>query len=125
MEICPNCGEWVSGLNEVTGFCQDCSPDGDSNLLVERYLEVNADEIEYYLLQGKSLNQAIDYIHSSNGSYKRCISCGNAMPHAPRNAVFCRAQVQCRRYARRYVYLYSERGMTKAEALAKVLEEIT
>lgn len=122
-EVCPNCGELVNELDELTGFCYDCSH--DTNSLVDRYLELHADEIEHYLLQGKSLNQAIDLIHKTNGSFKRCVVCGNAMPHAPRNAVFCRAQKECRRYARRYVYLYNERGLSKAEALAKVLEEVT
>jgi hypothetical protein len=121
-EVCPNCGEFVDELDFATGFCYNCSP---TNLLVERYLEQHADEIEHYLMQGLSLNKAIDALHASNGRSRTCIVCGSAMPHAPRTAVFCRGKKECRRFARRYVYLYSERGLSKSEALAKVMEEIT
>jgi len=122
--VCPNCGDFVDYLIVKTGWCRICSYAG--SVLVnklEQYLAANADEIEHYLLQGKSLNKAIDLVHSKNGR-PHCLSCGRIMDRAPRNAVFCRATKQCRKFSRRYVYLYREKGMTKHAALAKVLEDL-
>jgi hypothetical protein len=121
-EICPSCGKWVSELSEETGFCGECSPKVVSQL--ESYLLANADEIEHYLLQGLSLNQAIDRLHANNGR-PRCLVCGHTITRAKRTAVFCRRTKECRRYSRRYVYLYRELGMSKSQALAQVLEELT
>lgn len=120
--FCPNCGRWVDKLSEETGWCRDCTPVAEKEL--RNYLEANADEIEHYLLQGKSLSRAIDLVYRKNGR-PHCISCGSVISRAPRNAVFCRARPECRRYSRRYVYLYQKKGMSKVEALAKVLEELT
>jgi hypothetical protein len=124
MELCPSCGEFKRELNEVTGFCEGCTDDGRKSLTVEAYLAANADEIEHYLLQGKSVAQAIDLLHGRNGR-PICVSCGAVITRGRRTSIFCRKNPDCRRYSRRYVYLYTERGMTKAEALAVVLAELT
>lgn len=131
-EICPSCGEFFKELIPETGWCVECTKesgieaDVGSKLYrrIEAYLAINADEIEHYLLQGLSFNRAIGKLHRNNGR-PHCLSCGKLMRRAPRTAVFCRSTPQCRRFSRRYVYLYRERKMTKSEALAIVLEELT
>jgi len=132
-EVCPNCGRWITGrLEEETGWCSDCSQGvittqlAATNLFnkVEQYLTANADEIEHYLIQGHSLNASIDLLHHTNGRPK-CLVCGSQIYRAKRSAIFCRSTKECRRYSRRYVYLYREKGLSKAEALATVLNELT
>jgi hypothetical protein len=126
-EVCANCGEFTSRLNRQTGWCQNCST-GEANSLslyhkVESFLAANADEIEHYLLQGHTLNQAIDLVHK-NGR-KKCLVCGEPILRGHRAAVFCRRTAECRRYSRKYIYLYQEKGLSKPEALAQVMGELT
>jgi len=130
-EVCTNCGNFVSSdeIDELTGWCFDCSPNEVTQEIkfnLELYLARNADHIEYLLLQGKSLWQALDAL-STDGSRPICLVCGNVIKRSKRTAVFCRSTPLCRRYSRRYVYLYSEKKphLTKAEALATVMGELT
>jgi len=55
----------------------------------------------------------------------KCAVCGQVIQRAKRNAIFCRQNKECRRMSRRYVYLYTEKHMSKVEALAIVLSELT
>ena len=122
--VCPSCGEFVNELDEISGWCFGCSPVIEQQL--ERYLSINADKLEYYILQGKSLYQAIDTLANPiNGHRPTCVVCGQHMPHAPKNSIFCRRNKTCRKYSRRYVYLYRELEMSKSEALALILAEIS
>lgn len=126
--FCTSCGNWFPALDEITGWCDQCS--GGINtpailaLRVERYLLANADEIEHYILQGHSLWKSIDLLHAHE-SRPKCIVCGEVIKRARREAIFCRNTSECRRYSRRYVYLYREKGMSKAQALAQVLSDLT
>jgi ribosomal protein S16 len=93
---------------------------------LESYLASNADELEHYITQGATLNQAVNRLHkSSNGNRPTCASCGGVIKRARRSAIFCRQHNYCRRYARRYTYLYQEKGLSKTEALAQIFQEIT
>lgn len=130
-EVCTNCGNFVSSddINELTGWCSECSPDEVTQELkfnLELYLTRNADHIEFLLLQGKSLWQALDAL-STDGSRPICLVCGNVIKRSKRTAVFCRSNATCRHYSRKYVYLYREKKphLSKAEALALVMSELT
>ena len=107
-EVCTNCGEFVEQLVEETGWCKDCSPKAR-----------NVEHIEHYKKEGLSLRKAIK--RAATDVKPTCAVCGKPMNRAKRNAVICRRTVKCRQTARRYAYLYSEKGYTKAEALAEVL----
>lgn len=129
-EVCPNCGKIVDSLDEITGWCSECSPAQiiTQEYQLTRYLEVNADKLEYYITTGQANNvyQAIDLLaHPKNGHRPTCVVCGSVIKHAPRTSVFCRRTKECRRYSRRYIYLYTKKGMTKTEALATILTELT
>lgn len=125
MEVCPNCGHDVAELDEYTGWCEQCT--GKSGqAYFGNYLAVNADKLEHYISQGHSLESTIDLLADpKNGHRPTCIVCGRVMSHAPKTAVFCRKTAECRRFSRRYVYLYKTKGLTKTAALAKVLAELT
>src|SRR5262245_15136694 len=90
----------------------------------EAYLARNADEIEHYIIQGYSFYQSLELLHRTNGR-PTCIVCGGTIKRAKRESTFCRQSTECRRYARRYVYLYQSKGLTKTEALAIVFTELT
>lgn len=121
LEVCPYCGNLVDSLNETTGWCNNCTEIGKTQ--AERFLETNADHIEHYVIQGYSVSQSIDLLRKE--IKPTCASCGGFIERASRTAVFCRKRDRCRAASRRYVYLYTGKGLSKAEALAKVLEEIT
>jgi hypothetical protein len=91
---------------------------------LERYLKKNADEIEHYLSLGFSISHAVDQLHTPK-QRPSCIVCGEVISRARRSAIFCRKYEVCRKYARRYVYLYQTKRLTKTEALAKVFEELS
>jgi hypothetical protein len=125
MEFCPNCGNEVNELDDETGFCAECTPNPrELYSRVEQYLAANAEELEFYIYHGKSLYQAIDLLHDGNHRPK-CLCCGAVIKRAKRTAVFCRQNKECRRYSRKYVYLYTERGLSKSQALAVIMEELT
>jgi hypothetical protein len=114
--VCSNCGEFVRQLDYQTGWCDDCA-----GIKRAAFLEANADHIEHYVLQGFPVTTAIKRVALEVKPV--CAVCGKAMERAKRNAVICRRTEQCRKISRRYVYLYSEKGLSKAEALATVLAE--
>jgi recombinational DNA repair protein RecR len=130
-ELCPKCGQFtdIRGLSEVTGWCHDCTNQTtfivnvtSSSNAVEMSLAANVVAVQHYVLQGQSIWQALV---SARGDRPRCVVCGNIIRRAKRNAIFCRQTQECRRYSRRYVYLYTERQLSKAEALGSVLRELT
>lgn len=125
-EFCTECADLVDTLDPRTGWCPKCTKEYyDATGIrsqAEAFLESNADHIEHYLLQGRSLNESIDMLRSSFRPI--CASCGAVMKRAAKNSVFCRKTTRCRKAARRYVYLYERKGYTKAQALSVILEEL-
>lgn len=115
-EVCPSCGEFVRKLDSQTGWCSDCTGDAQE---VSNFLSVNADHIEHYILQGFTLKQAIKRVYVERRPI--CAVCSKPMPRTKSTAVICRRTKECRRVSRRYVYLYREKGLSKAEALAAAL----
>lgn len=125
--VCPNCGDFADerGMNEVTGWCYNCTPLTEVSTernSTERALHAHADAIEHFVSQGQTVWQALD---SARMGRPTCVVCGESIARAKRSAIFCRRTSECRRYSRKYVYLYRERGKSKAEALSLVLHEIT
>jgi hypothetical protein len=136
-EYCPNCGKDVAYLNDFTGWCADCTESeygsdptivgSSANTSSTAYLEANADTLEHYITTGQASNvhQAIDILADPrNGHRPTCVVCGSVIKHAPRTSVFCRKNKECRRMSRRYIYLYTEKGMTKAQAFATIMQEL-
>jgi hypothetical protein len=126
-EVCPRCGDFAV-LMANTGWCEECSGPINATELnqfkLEHYLAHNADELEYYIAQGFSLNASVDKLHHSNGR-PVCIVCGTTIKRAKRSSIFCRQTDMCRKYARRYIYLYQHKGLSKVEALAQIFSELT
>ena len=115
--LCTSCGNWTDAIDDATGWCLDCSPIAQQSQL-EGWLKKYADELEYYMVHGNTLYEAIDKIHIDNATH--CIVCGGLITRGRKPRVFCRKTSECRKMSRRYVYLYTDRGMSKAEALARV-----
>lgn len=122
MEVCPNCGELVDTLTTDEGWCKECA--GPHQLLdkLEVFLSANADHIEHYMANGSSLYQAIDNLRLDVAP--TCLSCGVVIKHGRRDALFCTKTPQCRSSRRRYIYLYQTKGLSKSEALGKVLSQL-
>lgn len=125
-ELCPECGEFVVHLDRTTGWCITCTTliNRNTRTAVEEFLYAHADHIEYYILQGKSLNQAIDSLRAEIARFRTCACCGGVIKRGGPNSVFCRKNEKCRQTSRKYVYLYQNKGLTKAQALAQVLEPL-
>jgi hypothetical protein len=111
-EVCPCCGSFTSELNRETGWCEECSPKSNYSR-AEDFLSLNADRIEYFLEQLAVRDER-----------PICVICGNFIRRAKRTAVFCRKTKECRSYSRKYVYLYTDKKLSKPEALAVILEEL-
>jgi predicted amidophosphoribosyltransferase len=153
-EFCPSCGELVDSLDDLTGWCITCTStakfatnvtstaslfkgstgaavafaaDKSTVAVVTAKLEIalnaNAERVEYYITQGDgtTVKQALKLAQQDRPT---CIVCGNEMPHAGRKSMICRKQPECRRIYRRYRWLYAERGLSKTEAFAQILEEL-
>jgi hypothetical protein len=137
VEVCPDCGDFVDydEINPVTGFCFTCSPSDEqlralSKVKLETSLAANADAIEYYMVYGRMNGKVVagnvwKALKLAQSDRPVCIVCGERITRSPRNSIFCRRNKECRRYSRRYVYLYRERGMTKVQALAQIFIDLT
>lgn len=122
-EYCPNCGEWYApqDFDLNTGWCNTCA--GVVKNQLELFLQRNADHIEHYLYKGLTLRVAILKVRADIRPV--CVVCGNEIKYANKSAVFCRQFESCRYYARRYKHLYSRGDITKPQALAQILHELT
>lgn len=136
-EWCPSCGSPAFSLDEETGWCAKCTKVSSTtrcsscggynegtgwlcqHCKLEHFLSSNADRIEHHMNMGLSLSATLQRVRDE--VRPTCIVCQKQIHHAKRGAIFCRRNEICRRYSRRYVYLYTERGNTKAEALAAIL----
>jgi len=124
-ELCPRCGKFTDaeGLDDITGWCVECTPrPKNTTSSVSFALAANHAAVTHYVTQGQSVWMALE---SARADRPKCLVCGDVIKRAKRNAIFCRQHKECRRISRRYVYLYDEKGLTKVEALAVILNEIT
>jgi hypothetical protein len=130
-ELCPSCGQFTDerGLSEHTGWCFDCS---DTIVSVrtsssDHAIETHADAIEYFMQTAESGLSVWRALELARQDRPRCVVCGEEIRRSRRSAIFCRRHPLCRRYSRRYVYLYTRKKdpMSKAQALATVLSQLT
>lgn len=131
-ELCPNCGNFVHSLNELTGFCEDCTGVGvsrkkaptpsDKALRLELWLRENADIIEYTMLEyNLTAKDAIRLIARNEKPHCQC--CGDEMPHTTIGRhIFCTKKPQCRKARRFYRYLVYEKNVSKEDSLRRTLE---
>jgi predicted RNA-binding Zn-ribbon protein involved in translation (DUF1610 family) len=127
-ELCPNCGNFVNELNEVSGFCLDCSPNGvgfsgkkPEFSRLENWLHKNASVIEETML---ARNQAAKVVirEIMLNSKAVCVICGSNIDHGTKDRhKICRKTPQCKKARRYYSYLKYEKGMTPEKALEAVV----
>lgn len=140
-EYCPSCGEFYTTdeFNYTTGWCVSCSSSVDSskehaaalgktpafNLTSElnEWLLRHADHIEHFMLtQQITAEQAVILVRAD--LRPTCGVCGSQVPHGNTRTIFCSKTTQCRRAKRRYKYLYQTKGLSKAQALAQITNEL-
>jgi len=121
--VCTNCGE-LTQLNPETGWCFECSPVITVVSRTEISLAANANAVEHLINNGAA-NNVWQALRIATSDRPTCIVCGERIRRSQRHAIFCRQTKRCRRYSRRYVYLYREKGLSKVEALAVVFGELT
>lgn len=132
--LCPNCGEFVDELDDVTGFCNSCSNNGVGSLdekdptptakakKIELWLHENADRIESFML-AENVNARFAIRELMQEDKPRCLICGNDMPHTTSGRhMFCTKQPECRKARRYYRYLVYEKNESKEKALEQTLE---
>lgn len=127
LEWCLNCANWVPELHPLTGWCIRCTVESPINSTVgiyiqlERYLDKNADHLEHYMLQGKSIYQAVRLVATE--VRPSCLTCGALIKRGPRNSIFCTKNELCRQVRDRYQYLHKRKGLQRGRALALVINE--
>lgn len=128
-EVCPSCGNFTDerGLSEFTGWCFDCSSVIASVSTSSSFVAVehHAEAIQFYQhTESVSVRRALELTRQDR---PRCVVCGEEIRRSKRSAIFCRRHPLCRSYSRRYVYLYTRKKdpMSKAQALATVLSQLT
>lgn len=146
-DICPSCGELVYELDELTGWCPECSgvttvsclscgegfaKDAAHRKLCpkcrdERWLARNANALEILLQHGYSIANARQQVYENNRPH--CLSCGVVLIGARNGAQFCTKTPECRSWRRRYRTLkerYQRKGSQAAakQAIAQVSAEI-
>lgn len=132
--LCPNCGEFVDELDEVTGFCDSCSNNGVGSLnekgptplakakKIELWLQANADRIESLML-ADNVTAKFAIRELMQEDKPRCKTCGDDMPHTTAGRhMFCTKKPECRKARRYYRYLVYEKNTKKAKALEQTLE---
>jgi uncharacterized protein YoaH (UPF0181 family) len=123
-EFCPSCGEWVETLDQVSGWCSECSfvhhPDTISRQKLEIFLCTHADRIEILMHEGLSLTSAIRVIR--NDIRPNCVVCDEPIKGGKQYALFCGPH---RRSYYHKLRRLKKKGMSHTEALKKVLNADT
>jgi hypothetical protein len=130
-ELCPNCGNFVDSLNDVTGFCGSCSGVGeftqsptpnDKALRLELWLTEKSDIIESVMLTDR-VTAKVAIKKLAQDSVPRCQCCNEPMPHTTAGRhIFCSKNDKCKKARRYYKYLVYEKGIDKDEARNTALE---
>lgn len=135
-ELCPNCGAFVDGLRNDTGWCHSCSGvklcarcgngfSDDSNRELcstcrrHEWLENNADNIEGYELHGLSFNEAVSQVQIDNRP--RCLNCNSILNYGHGGlSLFCTDNLECRQAFHRYKWNRSK-GLSFDQALREAI----
>lgn len=144
-EFCPSCGNWAP-LIEDTGWCLLCTRRLHPDLMIcetcdstfngrgqvrhkcQRCANTdwqarNADRIESYMAKGYSYDLARLRVEHDNRPL--CLACGKRIKGGTRGRhFFCRRSQSCRTAARRYKWLRERYHLSKAEAIATVLQSL-
>jgi endogenous inhibitor of DNA gyrase (YacG/DUF329 family) len=127
-ELCPNCGNFVESLNEISGFCSNCDPapvgvldPHSAPTRLESWLHENANRIEVVMGDyGVKAKYAIKIVAAQEAVI--CIICGDQIVRATANRHFiCNKKPACKRARRYYKYLRFEKGMEKDQAISAVV----
>jgi len=132
-EFCPDCGEFVASLNDITGFCENCTPStavvpskkegGTTAVNRSKWLNTNADKIEA-TMQNYNINASAAIKVIAAQSAVVCICCGEFIPHATAGRHFlCNKNPQCKRARRYYKYLHYEKGVEPEQALVTAINK--
>lgn len=135
MEVCPSCGDFVSELRSVTGWCDECSGTTD-NVCIDcgksfendgnrkrcstcrhwNWIVRNADAIEEYIKQAYTLKESIAQVKEDNKP--QCKNCGTTIT----KGIFCMDKIECRRAYHRY-HSYRYFGQDEDTALRRAIRE--
>jgi len=141
-EVCPNCGAF-DVLDDFTGWCAKCT--GNTvNQCVRRcvrcstsFVSANGDFICHACKEEDWANEIEHLMASQNVSFSRarqlvaisnqavCLCCGDVIPRATKGRhLFC-SKKKCKSASRRLKHLRLDKGMSHAEALTKILTELS
>ena|SRR5215471_8275003 len=145
--FCPSCGNFVTDIDDETGFCFECIGSRKARCLgcdrlftkdqshrklchkcrEERWLERNADRIEIYMEAGATFTFAKREVYYENRPV--CISCGKTLNMTAGGANFCKSNLECRRWRERYKRVKRQLQFRQVlnpdkQALAQVSAEI-
>jgi hypothetical protein len=129
-DLCPKCGNFTDSLDEVTGWCSCCASSNGSaankhvSTKIELAFAANANAVEFYVSTSTERISVWQALTLARQDRPRCLVCGNELHRASRSAIFCRKSKECRYYSRRYVYLYTNKGLDKTQALAQIMNEL-
>lgn len=132
MEVCPNCGDLVATLREISGWCDDCTKehgcarcgkefaDSDKRSTCSTcrslmWLEQNIDAIEQFERKGLTIREAIKAVRKANK--RECANCGTTID----KGIFCSSKPECRKAYNRFRWKKSK-GIDHATAIREAVE---
>lgn len=133
-EVCSNCGEFVSSLNDKTGWCDSCSgvtkcvtcgcPTDSKRCGRCKYLywlEQNADEIERVMATfGVKASKAKKVVIARNRPI--CLCCHKPIHRGMKNRdLFCSTKPECIKASTAYNYHKNIQHRSHAESLIRAL----
>ena len=122
--LCPKCGLFVDSLDDLTGWCASCTA-RISRTTVTGFATIASysSAIGFFIAtENVSVWEALTLTRQDR---PRCIVCGDELHRSRRYAIFCHKKKECRRYSRRYVYLYTKKDLDKTQALAQIMDELS
>lgn len=151
LEVCPDCGEFVTYLFPTSGWCLACTlPDilgtreGGENRACEdcgkpvdskyrnkcrqcrdsAWLEEHADELDRCIANGLSVWKARQVLRIRSKNNQKCLCCSGPMSKAAKGTAYFCKKPRCRTAQNRLKHLIYHKGYDRSEALKTVLSEI-
>jgi len=122
-EVCPECGDIVASLEDITGWCYTCAgvqePAATRDSWYIKWLTINADEIERTMVTlNVRCSVAKRIVAKNNRPICRC--CNKPISRGNPRSVFCTTTPKCR--VAQKVFDRSHH-LPRDEAILKALEE--